>query len=222
MRTFLFKDHYRVDTHGFLLDRQQWDEEFALAMAASAGVPGGLTEAHWRSLYFVRNTFDKMTTCPLLFIAFQKNDFGIGDLKELFPSGYLKGVCKLAGISYREAKIQQTWIDEHKVHYARLYERKEYPVDEHGFLRNPSDWDEFFALRIANSWRLAHFLSDTHWRVIYFLRKDFIQTRSAPKPEALADALGLDEKVVTALFPGGYENGALKIAGLKNGVVGRS
>ncbi len=217
MRTFLFKDHYRVDTHGFLLDRRQWDEEFARAMAPAAGVPGGLTEAHWQALYFVRNTFDKMTTCPLLFIAFQKNDFGIGDLRQLFPPGYLKGACKLAGISYREAKIQQTWIDEHKVHYLRLYERKEYPVDKHGFLLNPSDWDEFFALRMANEWRLAHFLTDAHWRVIYFLRKGFIQNQAVPKSEIAADALGLDQEAFSALFLGGYEHGALKIAGLKNG-----
>ncbi|MDD4051676.1 MAG: TusE/DsrC/DsvC family sulfur relay protein [candidate division Zixibacteria bacterium] len=219
MRTFLFKDHYRVDTHGFLLDAQQWDEEFARAMASSAGITGELTEAHWKALHFIRNTFDKMTTCPLLYIAFQKNDLGLGDLKELFPTGYLKGACKLAGISYREAKIQQTWIDEHKVHYTRIYERKQYPVDDHGYLRDPSDWDEFFALRVAGGMHVAHLLTDAHWRVIYFLRKGFIQTQTAPKLETVADALGLSKDAIAGLFPDGFERGALRIAGLKNGMI---
>jgi TusE/DsrC/DsvC family sulfur relay protein len=222
MRTFVFQNHYRVDTHGFLLDGRQWDEGFVRAMAPSTGIPGELTEPHWQALYFVRNTFDKMTACPLLYIAFQRNDLGIGDLKELFPSGYLKSVCKLAGITYREAKIQQTWIDEHIVHYTRLYERKEYPLDEHGFLHNPADWDECFAVRTAAGWRMNRFLTETHWQVIYFLRKGFIQDRSIPKAEAVAAALGLDVCAIAALFPDGYDQGALKIAGLKNGVVGRA
>lgn len=221
MRTYMFQDHYRVDTHGFLLDSRQWDEGFARAMAPSTGIAGELTESHWQALYFVRHTFDKMTTCPLVYIAFQRNDLGLGDLKQLFPAGYLKGACKLAGISYREAKIQQTWIDEHLAHYTRLYERKEYPMDEHGFLCNPADWDEYFAVRVAAGWRMNRFLTETHWQVVYFLRKGFIQDHVVPQAKAVAAAFDLNEKTVAALFPDGYDRGALKIAGLKNGDVGR-
>lgn len=220
MRTFLFQDHYRVDSHGFLLDRRQWDEAFARGMAPSAGIGGELTEPHWRALYFLRNTFDKMTACPLLYIAFLRNDFGIGDLKALFPTGYLKGTCKLAGISYREAKIQQTWIDEHLIHFTRLYERKQYPVDERGYLLDPADWDECFAVRVAADWRLPRFLTETHWRVIYFLRKGFLGEHVVPKAEAAAAALDLDAKTIAALFPGGYDADAPKVAGVKNGCLG--
>ncbi|NMC44515.1 MAG: TusE/DsrC/DsvC family sulfur relay protein [candidate division Zixibacteria bacterium] len=68
---------------------------------------------------------------------------------------------------------------------------------------------------------MNRFLTETHWQVIYFLRKGFIRDHVVPQAKAVAAAFDLNEKTVAALFPDGYDRGALKIAGLKNGDVGR-
>jgi len=49
---------YKVDALGYLLDPEEWDENFAEGMAPKVRIEGGLTKAHWKVIYFIRNTFD--------------------------------------------------------------------------------------------------------------------------------------------------------------------
>ena len=115
---------YKVDARGFLLDANEWDEGFADGMAPQVGIYNGLTEEHWKVIHFIRNTFEEMNVCPLVYVACKKNDIGLGDLEKLFPTGYLRGVCKLAGVTYRQGYLQDLWIKEHIVHHNKVYEHK--------------------------------------------------------------------------------------------------
>ncbi len=217
MRTYLFAGRYRVDTHGFLLDSHNWDEQFAEASAPEVDIPGGLTDAHWKILYFLRHTFDKMTACPLLYIACQRNDLGLGDIKTLFPAGYLRGACRLAGITYREAKVQQTWIEEHRLHFTRLYENRKYPQDGQGYLADPAGWDEHFAVKTALRLKRPALLTDRHWQIIYLLRRVAADTGQAPTPQKVCEMLDLSPESLAELFPDDLGRHAAMIAGLRDG-----
>lgn len=205
---------YKVDSHGFLINPEDWDEDFAIGMSESVKIVGGLTDAHWRVIRFIRNEFDRMNVCPLVYVACKKNDLGLGDLQKLFPTGYLRGACKLAGITFREGMFQHYWIEENITHHEYIYESKTYNVDYQGFLTDPNQWDERFALLKAYELKMPEYLTEEHWQIIYYLRKKFVETGAVPTIyETCADnRLNLDR--FQQLFPDGYHRGAVKIAGL--------
>jgi tRNA 2-thiouridine synthesizing protein E len=216
MRYFTYKGKkYKIDPHGFLIDPDEWDENFAEGMAPKLQIPGGLTKEHWKVIYFIRNTFERINTCPLVYVACKRNDIGLGDLKRLFPRGYLRGACKLAGITYHEGRFQQTWLKEHDVYHTRMYERKSYPFDEHGFLLDPSDWDENFAVQTAFRLKMPDYLTERHWEIIYYLRKKFEETGEVPTVYETCEESNVNLEELEKLFPTGYHRGAVRIAGLR-------
>ena len=215
-KTFNYKEQsYKVDSQGFLLDPEEWDENFAEGMAPKVGIPNGLTEEHWKVIRFIRNTFEIMKVCPLVYVACKKNDIGLGRLKKLFPTGYLRGVCKLSGVTYRQGSFQQLWLEENIVHHTKVYERKAYPADVHGFLINSSDWDENFAIHKAYEMKMPEYLTEKHWKIIYFLRARFEETGTVPTVYETCKVHKVDLDELERLFPDGYHRGAVKIAGLQ-------
>jgi len=217
MKTHSFKTEkkeYRVDSQGFLLDPTEWEPDFAESMAPRVGISDGLTDAHWKLIRFIRSTFERIYDCPLVYVACQKNELGLGELKRLFPTGYLRGACKLAGVTHREASFQNLWLREHLVHHQRNYERKAYPSDVQGFLVDPDDWDENFALHKAYEMKMPNLLSQKHWDIIYFLRKRFTETGAVPTIYETCEVNGIDLGELERLFPDGYHRGAVKISGL--------
>nr|MBN2278120.1 TusE/DsrC/DsvC family sulfur relay protein [candidate division Zixibacteria bacterium] len=215
MRTFTYKGKsYQVDYYGFLLKPDEWDENFAEGMAPYAGIENGLTDDHWRVIRFIRNTFEQINKCPLVYIACKKNDLGLGDLKRLFPSGYLRGACKLSGVTYREGHFQEFWIEEHIVHHTRIYDRKKYETDALGFLINPGDWDENFAIHKASELKMPDLLTSRHWDIIYYLRRQFEVYKEIPTVYQTCEDNNLSLEELERLFPDGYHRGAVKISGL--------
>lgn len=205
---------YRIDNYGFLLDPADWDEDFAIGMAPQVRLPDGLTEDHWRVIRFIRNSFDQMSACPLVYVACKQNHLGLGDLKRLFPAGYLRGACKLAGVTYRETAFQRQWLEENIHLHQNDYETKEYPLDAQGFLVNPDDWDEHFALKTAHELGMPDYLTKDHWRIIYYLRSRFADDGQVPTIYETCAANGIDLDELERLFPDGYHRAAVKIAGL--------
>jgi len=205
---------YRVDDKGFLLDPGEWDEGFAEAMAREAGIERGLTEAHWRVIRFIRNTFEQINQCPLIYVACKKNHLGLGDLKKLFPTGWLRGACKLAGVTYREGYLQHVWLEGDIAHFTNTYERRTYELDEHGFLMNPDDWDENFAVHKAYESGISGNLTERHWQIIRYLRGAYGRTGTVPTVYETCEANGLELDELEQLFPGGYHRGAVHLAGL--------
>lgn len=92
---------YIVDDEGFLMDFNQWDKAFADGLAPQLLIQGGLTAKHWEVIRFIRDWYIEKGNCPIVYHTCKKFKFRINQLKELFPTGYRRGACKLAGISYK-------------------------------------------------------------------------------------------------------------------------
>lgn len=93
-------------------------------------------------------------------------------------------------------------------------------IDEDGFLLDPEDWDEEFALSVAKDTQLD--LNEDHWRVIHMIRELYSTSGVVPELRTilknLRTAIGKDKatrKYVYALFPYGYGQQGCKIAGMR-------
>lgn len=86
---------------GFLRDPSDWSREFAGRTAAEHGLEGGLTEKHWRVIESIRAHFEKMGRVPLVCEICERSGITLNELNELFPRGYHRGACKIAGLSPR-------------------------------------------------------------------------------------------------------------------------
>jgi tRNA 2-thiouridine synthesizing protein E len=216
MNTFTFANKtYQVDTEDFLSDFKDWDENFARGLAPKVGIISGLSEDHWKIINFIRDTFKQTGKCPLVYETCRMNRLHIQELKKLFPAGYLRGACKLAGVSYREGYLDQSWVEEfaEKV-TSGAREEKAYLVNIRGFLINPTDWDRKFAIYKAHEMKMPK-LTDKHWQIINFLRESFEKNNIVPNVYETCEANGINLEDLQKLFPDGYHRGAVKIAGLR-------
>ncbi|MGE5237059.1 MAG: TusE/DsrC/DsvC family sulfur relay protein [Acidobacteriota bacterium] len=205
---------YAVDTEDFLASSTDWDENFARGMAPKAGIIGGLSEDHWRVIRFIRDSFVKTGRCPLVYETCRTNRLHLQELKTLFPTGYLRGACKLAGVTYAEGYLDQAWVEELAEHVTTESHEKVYEVNVRGFLLNPYAWDERFALYKAWEMKMPK-LTQRHWEVIRFLRKSFEANSLVPTVYDTCEATGVDVEELERLFPDGYHRGAVKVAGLR-------
>ena len=85
-------------------------------------------------------------------------------------------------------------------------------LDEEGFLQNPAEWDRKVAEVLASQAGIE--LTDEHWKVIDFCRKDFEATGQPPGLRRITKVGGIPTKTIYTLFPGGPGKLAAKIAGL--------
>ena len=218
---------YDVDEMGFLNNAGHWDEQFAEGMAPKLGIPGGLTEDHWAVIRYVRQEFEKTGDCPLVFSTCRANRLALRELEALFPTGYLRGACKLAGITYRSRLVN--YYGEPSVGLAPRFERtglsagpsrpvpdreKVYRVDAFGFLVDPGEWDERFASNKAQEMKVPGGLSARHWEILTYIRGSFDETGSVPTVLECCRSNGIELEELEALFPDGYQRGAVKLAGL--------
>ena len=216
MGIFTYKDKtYQVDTSGFLMDFNLWDENFAEGMAAEHQIAGGLTDRHWGIINFIRDTFKQTGKCPLVYEACRRNNLKLDELKTLFPSGYLRGACKLAGLTYKEGYLNQSGLEEFAERIASGIDEKIYEVDVRGFLVNPDQWDEKFALFRAYEMKMPERLTESHWKIIRYLRDSFKRNNIVPTVYQTCEDNSIDLEELENLFPDGYHRGAVKIAGLR-------
>lgn len=89
---------------------------------------------------------------------------------------------------------------------------KNVEVTEDGFLVNPDDWTKEIAEEIAKEEGIE--LTDRHWVVIDFMRKDFKETGKSPTIRHITKHSDVDTKELYQLFPGGPAKKAAKIAGV--------
>ena len=216
MNTFAFGNKaYQVDTEEFLSDFNEWDENFARGAAPKVGIISGLSEDHWKIIYFIRDSFKRTGNCPLVYETCRTNRLHVQELKKLFPAGYLRGACKLAGVTYGEGYLDQSWVEDLAERVtAGAQEEKTYEVNIRGFLINFNDWDKKFATYKAQEMKMPK-LTDKHWQVIYFLRESFEKNNLVPTVYETCEANSIDLEELEKLFPDGYHRGAVKIAGLR-------
>ena len=89
---------------------------------------------------------------------------------------------------------------------------KEVPMTEEGYVVNAADWTPELAEQLAAEAKIA--LSDRHWVVINFCRKDFEENGTAPGLRRITKVGGVPTKELYKLFPGGPGKLASKISGL--------
>ncbi len=86
-------------------------------------------------------------------------------------------------------------------------------VDDEGFLLHPEQWTEAMAPEIAAQAGIEA-LSEDHWRVIKFMRAQYLEKGSSPTVRALGKTSGVSIKELYQLFPKGPAKLAAKIAGV--------
>lgn len=240
MQTFERKNKtYLLDEDGFLLDQAQWDEDFAEGMAPALGIAGGLTPSHWDVLRFIRDTYRETGLCPVVHKTCRAKGLSVKDLQKLFPSGYQRGACKLAGLSFMTAVLKQAELQFQQetnkltrlssvaagasvpLHATQNGPIKPIPLDERvyrvnvqGFLIDPDEWDEAFAQFKARELQMSGPLGEKHWQIIRHMRSEYERKGEIPTVYATCDAVGIDVEELAELFPSGYHRGAVKIAGL--------
>lgn len=85
--------------------------------------------------------------------------------------------------------------------------------DADGHLKNRADWNEDIARELAKEEGIPE-LTERHWAVINYMRKEFDLKGDAPSIRRLTKESGVDTKELYALFPKGPAKKAAKIAGL--------
>jgi len=92
-----------LDEEGYLVDPGDWNEGVAEALARKEGI--ALTEAHWTVLRFMRGYYEEHHIAPdarhlikhlAEYRGAERADRN--DLFRLFPYGYVKQACKVAGM----------------------------------------------------------------------------------------------------------------------------
>ena len=89
-----------TDVEGYVVDPAQWTEEFAERVARGEGIT--LTDDHWKVIHFMRGWLEEHGVSPdarhvMKFLTGDR-ETGRGRLFELFPYGYVKQACKIAGM----------------------------------------------------------------------------------------------------------------------------
>jgi tRNA 2-thiouridine synthesizing protein E len=217
MQSVQFQDRdYKVDTEGFLVDPTQWDKAFAQGMASQVGIAGGLSPSHWNVISLIRDTFAKTGKCPMAYEICRALDLRLSDLKRLFPFGYLRGACKLSGLTYKEEEVHSSWLPKRSsAKPARPREERTYHVDIRGFLVDPSDWDEDYATFKAQEMKMPEGLTTRHWEILGFLRGYFEENKRVPTVYETCESNKMEIDELERLFPDGYHRGAVKIGGLR-------
>ena len=201
---------YSLDKFGFLDPPEQWDEGFAQGMARLQGIYDGLTEEHWDFIGYIRQQFTVKKQLPLMVEACAANNLRLSKFRSLFPTGYIRGVCRIAGINYKFMTDANIWHSYETVPHLK----REFAVTPQGFLVDFKLWNERFAHIASSEWELPEGLTGVHWDIIHFLRNYYQITNNIPTVWEVCQAHDLDIDDLKALFPGGYRRGACLIAGL--------
>ncbi len=211
---------YEVDSMNFLTSFNDWDENFAEGLAHQLGIHQGLTKEHWDVVKWIRNYFEEKGVAPNVYETCRACGLRIMELRKLFPTGYWRGACKLAGLisgggglgpTFDPASLPET------MPFMEAY-NKTYEIDVRGFLVNPEDWDEYYAVYRAYDMKIhGGKLNERHWKIINFLRESYQKNKEVPTVYETCEANRIDIEELERLFPDGYHRSAVKLAGLRVG-----
>ena len=93
------------------------------------------------------------------------------------------------------------------------YAGKTIELDADGHMANQKDWDQNLAAALAKDEGIDA-LTERHWAVINYMRKEFQANGDAPSIRKLTKESGVSTKELYELFPKGPAKKAAKIAGL--------
>ncbi len=92
------------DAEGYLVDPEGWDREVAAELAREEGIE--LTDEYWPVIDFIREYYGEHSVIPdirhVVDYLVKERQMGKKEAKkylfELFPYGYVKQACKIAGM----------------------------------------------------------------------------------------------------------------------------
>lgn len=97
------KKKVETDQEGYLVDPAHWDENVAQMLAREENIQ--LTDEHWAVIKFMRDYYEQrqIAADARFVIKYLAEEMGKGsaarsDLFKLFPYGYVKQACKIAGM----------------------------------------------------------------------------------------------------------------------------
>lgn len=85
-------------------------------------------------------------------------------------------------------------------------------LNSEGFFEDPSQWTREMAIEMATADGLG--LTDKHWQVIEFMRREFAEKGTGPTVRVLGKASGVSIKELYELFPKGPAKTAARLAGI--------
>lgn len=86
-------------------------------------------------------------------------------------------------------------------------------LNDEGFFIDPGAWTPAMAEEMAKADGLDT-LTDQHWTVINFMRKEFFEKGTGPTVRVLGKTSGVDVKTLYQLFPKGPAKTAARLAGI--------
>ena len=86
-------------------------------------------------------------------------------------------------------------------------------LNDEGFFEDPNEWTPEMATEMAKADGIDT-LTDPHWTVINFMRKEFFEKGTGPTVRILGKTSGVPVKELYQLFPKGPAKQAAKIAGI--------
>jgi TusE/DsrC/DsvC family sulfur relay protein len=86
-------------------------------------------------------------------------------------------------------------------------------LNDEGFFVNPNQWTRDIAVEMAAEDGIDA-LTDQHWQVIDFMRKEYFEKGTGPTVRALGKTSGVSVKELYQLFPKGPAKMAARIAGI--------
>jgi TusE/DsrC/DsvC family sulfur relay protein len=92
------------DAEGYLFEPDNWDESIAAVIAREEGIK--LNDSYWQALHFMRKYYLENNIAPDVrhLITYMKTETGCSKKEakklvfDLFPYGYVKQACKIAGM----------------------------------------------------------------------------------------------------------------------------
>ena len=90
-----------TDDEGYLIDPADWSEQLAEVLAQQESI--ALTEPHWDAIRFMREFYQEHQVIPdvRFVVRHLAARFGAASrnmMFELFPYGYVKQACRIAGM----------------------------------------------------------------------------------------------------------------------------
>ena len=92
---------FETDEEGYLVNPETWTEEIAEQFAEQENIQ--LTDDHWEAIRFMRDYFADHQVAPdvrhvMKHLAKRPGNESRNRIFELFPYGYVKQACKIAGM----------------------------------------------------------------------------------------------------------------------------
>ena len=89
----------------------------------------------------------------------------------------------------------------------------EVELNDEGFFVDPEQWSDEMATELARREGIDP-LTDAHWTVIHFMRKEYFDHGTGPTVRVLGKSSGVSVKELYQLFPKGPAKIAARIAGI--------